>query len=406
MTMQYCDTITEDEIFAATQAWVRAHIADITPTQAWPKVAFDPERPLTIGILSRDFRLCSTLFLARPLLENLPSDWTVVFYSNVECPDAWTNFFHGYCEAWVDITDADDETVAQRILADGIDVLIDFNGHTLGGRPGVFARKPAPVQVTWLDYVGTTGVAAIDALIADPWHVPHAEQSRYVEAIHHVAHNLYRYAPPWDAPAVAAAPCMRNGFVTFGCFNSSYKLSQTTLALWAEVLHAVPSSRLLLNSPEYKYEDTRARFHNVFAAHGIAAERILFRPGSPDPVGMLQAYAEVDIALDPMPYSGGLTTIEGLYMGVPAITLPGSRFGSRHSSVHLRSVDLIDWIAADRAAYVRIAREKASAPAQIATLRAALRARVESSPLMDGAGFARDFCAILRTLWQNACTRQ
>jgi predicted O-linked N-acetylglucosamine transferase (SPINDLY family) len=347
MTMQYCDCVSEDEIFAETQSWVRSHIGHVEPSRVWPRVGFEADRPLRFAVLSRDFRLCSTLFLARPLIENLPAEWTIVFYSNVECPDPWTDFFRSCCEAWVDITAMDDDAVATRIMSDEIDVLLDLNGHTLGGRLGVFARKPAPVQLTWLDYVNTTGLTTFDAIIADAGHLPHSEQSRYAEPIVHLADDLYRYAPPWNAPPVADLPVARRGFVTFGCFNAAYKLSPSALSLWSEVLHAVPSSRLLLNAPEYRYADTRARICAVFAEHEIGPERLEFRLGAAEPIAMLAAYGEVDIALDPMPYSGGLTTIEGLYMGVPAITPPGTRFGSRHSSVHLRAIGLTDWIGAD-----------------------------------------------------------
>jgi predicted O-linked N-acetylglucosamine transferase (SPINDLY family) len=194
--------------------------------------------------------------------------------------------------------------------------------------------------------------------------------------------------------------------VTFGCFNAAYKLSPSALSLWSEVLHAVPSSRLLLNAPEYRYADTRARICAVFAEHEIGPERLEFHLGAAEPIAMLAAYGEVDIALDPMPYSGGLTTIEGLYMGVPAITLPGTRFGSRHSSVHLRAIGLTDWIAPDRGGYVQLARDHAADPAKLAALRSGLRSRVEQSPLVDGAGFAREFCQIVRDLWRRACQRQ
>jgi predicted O-linked N-acetylglucosamine transferase (SPINDLY family) len=405
MTMQYCDTVSEDDIFAETQAWVRRHVGDLVPTTAWPNIAFAPEKPLTFGALSRDFRQCSTLFLARPLFDNLPPEWTVVFYSNVEAPDTWTEFFRRSCESWVDVVGADDATVAQKIMADGVDVLLDLNGHTLGGRPGVFARKPAPVQIAWLDYVGTTGLSTMDAIIADAGHVPRTEQGRYVEPIVHVPDDLYRYAPPIDAPAVTPLPALQNGFVTFGCFNSAYKLSDMTLALWAEILRAMPTARLLLNASEYQYEDTRARFTQRFADLGVAAAQIVFQPGASDPLGMLRAYANVDLALDPMPYSGGLTTIEGLYMGVPVVTLPGSRFGSRHSAVHLRTVGLAAWIADDRAGYVRLALEHAADLQALAVLRAELRPRVMRSTLLDGPGFARDFCGAIRALWRSACRR-
>lgn len=405
MAMQYCDSVTEAEIFAEAKNWASAHASRIAPRATWPRVAFDPGRSLAIGIVSGDFRLSSTPFLALPLFEHWPADWSVTLYSSGETSDEWTERFRRTCVNFVAIAGCDDKEAAARILRDRIDVLIDLNGHTWSGRLGIFARKPAPVQVAWLDYVGTTGLATMDAIIADAGHLPLADQCWYVEPIHHVRDNLYRYKPPDGAPAVGPLPAAHNGFVTFGCFNAPWKLSETTLSLWAGILSALPSSRLVLSASPYRFAGTRQRFRRLFAKHGLDSKRVDIRPGASQPIDMLRAYGAIDIALDPFPYSGGLTTIESLYMGVPVVTAPGRRFGSRHSSVHLRTVGLDDWIAPDILRYAGLALRKAADLNALAAVRGRLRARMEGSALMDGAALAADFSKIVRGLWIDACRK-
>jgi predicted O-linked N-acetylglucosamine transferase (SPINDLY family) len=406
MAMQYCETASEAEIRAETGRWARGYDQDVMPRAAWPDLAFEPERRLSVGIVSGDFRQCSTPLLALPLFDHWPTDWDVTLYANNDQADGWTARFRRTADRWIDIVAFDDDQVAARIAADRIDVLIDLNGHTLGGRLGVFRRKPAPVQVAWLDYTGSTGLATFDAIIGDAGHLPLSDQPLYAEPIHHVVDNLYRYLPPDDAPPIGPLPALANGFVTFGCFNAPYKLSASTLTRWAAILEALPTARLVLNSRNYQYSDTARRFHRLLAERGVASDRVECRPGAQSPQGMMAAYRDIDVALDPFPYSGGLTTIEALYMGVPVVTMPGGRFCSRHSAVHLRTVGLGDWIADDHAAYIDCAVRKALAPDALAALRSGLRARVEGSALLDGPGLAGDFGRLIRVLWRSACARR
>lgn len=400
MTMQYCDTATVAEIAAEAARWAARWAPAPLPVE---RPAQGAERPLHVGIVSGDFRLCSTPFLALPLLRHRPADWTLALYSTVRRPDAWTGVFQALADRWVDIALIDDEAAAARVRTDEVDVLIDLNGHTVGGRPGLFALKPAPVQVAWLDYVGTTGLSTFDALVGDDGHLPPADQRWYSEPIRRVRHDLYRYEPPPGAPEPAPLPAAGRGFVTFGCFNAAYKLTGPTLDLWARVLGAVPSARLLLNSREFRHRETCERLLGLFAERGVSAGRVELRAGAADPNAMLAAYAGVDVGLDPMPYSGGLTTLEALYMGVPVVTAPGDRFGSRHSAVHLRAVGLDDWIAATPDAYVARATRAAADLDGLGALRRGLRARLCASPLMDGAAFAADFGVLIRQAWRDAC---
>ncbi len=405
MAMQYCDSVSQTAIHEETLRWAAAHTAGLVPRSNWPKLDFDPHRTLAVGIVSADFRQSSTALLAMPLFEQWPADWTVTLYSNTERVDDWTMRFRRTSTRWVDIVGLDDEAAAARITDDAVDVLIDLNGHTLGGRLGMFARKPAPVQLAWLDYVGTTGLVTFDGIVADAGHLPDADQRWYVEPIRRVRHNLYRFSPPPGAPDVAPLPAGRAGMVTFGCFNSPYKLSDTILSVWADILRAAPSARLVLNAPAYRLADTTARFRALFARHGIDPGRVEMRPGAAGPADMLSAYADIDIGLDSFPYSGGLTTIEALYMGVPVVTMPGERFGARHASVHLRTVGLGDWIARDAQDYVEIAVRGAADLQGLAAVRSGLRAKVEGSALMDANALAEDFSRLVRALWQAACLR-
>jgi protein O-GlcNAc transferase len=283
-------------------------------------------------------------------------------------------------------------------------VLFDLNGHTLGGRPGVFHRKPAPIQIAWLDFVGTTGLHTYDAIIGDAHHLPLTDQRLYAEPIRHVRDNLYRYHPPEDAPEVAPLPLLRAGKVTFGCFNSAYKLSPSVLDLWSDILAEIPTAKLLLNSREYACPDTCDRFRDAFLSRRVDGARIELRAGAQAPHELMAAYADVDIALDPFPYSGGLTTIEALFMGVPVVSMPGDRFGSRHSMAHLRTLGMDDWVAKDADAYVALAVDKARRRDQLAALRGTLRNRLLKSSLCDGGGMARDFNDIIGRAWTTICS--
>jgi len=402
VSMQYCDTIDAADIFAESLHWARAYGSGITCRTSWPLLDTDPKRVLHVGFVSGDFRQCSTPLLALPLFEHWPADWTVSLYSNGTQSDAWTARFRQTAAHWIDISALDDEQAAARIFDDRIDVLVDLNGHTQGGRLGIFRRKPAPVQVAWLNLAGSTGLATFDAIIGDTWHLPLSDQPLYVEPIRHVAHNRYRYLPFKEAPDVADVPLHRNGFVTFGSFNSAYKISGSVLSRWVEILKSLPTAKLVLNTREFGCPDTVERFACAFELQGIDRSRIDFRPGSPNALGMLAAYSDVDIALDSFPYSGGLTTLEALHMGVPVITMPGKGLASRHSYAHLATLGLQDWIVPDAESYVRLAVEKAGALGDLVALRSSLRARLAASVLLDGPSLARSFSAVVRDLWVRA----
>ncbi|MCS6851582.1 MAG: tetratricopeptide repeat protein [Gemmataceae bacterium] len=363
----------------------------------------DPERPLNVGFLSGDFARHPVGYFLVQLLEHVDRHQVhTVCYSDRVVGDDLTERLMRAAGAWRQIRGWSHEAVADLIRADGIDLLFDLAGHTAHNRLLVCALKPAPVQLTWIGYVGTTGLKAIDYLLADRFHVPVGAERVYAEEVIRLPHGYVCYDRPTDAPPVGPLPAREAGHVTFGSFNYAAKLSPAVVALWGDILRRVAGARLLLKYNGLDDPAARRRFGTLFGAAGIDPARVelLGWSGRPD---LLATYQRVDVALDPFPYSGGLTTCEALWMGVPVITCPGDTFASRHAFSHLSNVGLTETIAHDPADYVHRAVELARDWARLADLRAGLRQRVADSPLCDGAAFARDWLAAIRGIWRRWC---
>jgi predicted O-linked N-acetylglucosamine transferase (SPINDLY family) len=265
----------------------------------------------------------------------------------------------------------------------------------------VLARKPAPVIATWLDYFDTTGLESVDQLIGDPVSTPPAATQRFTERVVRIAPCRLCYAPPAYAPEVATAPFAHNGFITFGSFNRLSKIVAPVVELWAATLRAIPDSRLLLKNAAFADPRTREALGAHFQRLGIARERLELRAHSPH-AQMLDEYADVDIALDPFPYNGGLTTCEALWMGVPVLAVLGDSMISRQSAALLHAAGLSSWVAADADDFVRRALSFASEPAALAALRAGMRAHLQRGALLDAARFTRGFEAALEAMWDEA----
>jgi protein O-GlcNAc transferase len=384
---------------AMHEAWAAKFAEPHFP--AAPPVARDPGKRLRVGYVSGDFRTHSVAPFVRPLFRHHDRrDFEIFAYANVETPDAETAMLRGLADHWRSIFDGDDDAAAATVRADGIDILIDLSAHTSGNRLGVFARKPAAVQASWLGYCGTSGLRAIDWFLTDRHIVPEGHEAAFTEGVWRMP-VAYAFEPQDALPAVAAAPILEKGHATFGHFGRLARINDAVLGVWARVLAAVPGARLLLNTLALNDADLRARLAARFAARGGDTTRLDFASTHPQSVTW-DAYAAVDIALDPFPFNAGATTFEALWLGVPVLTLEAEPpFGRMGGSI-LRAGGLAEWIAADADSYVALAARAAADPQALAAIRAGLRARLRASPLLDGKGFVRSFEAALRGMWVQA----
>jgi protein O-GlcNAc transferase len=294
--------------------------------------------------------------------------------------------------------------VAQRIREDHIDILIDLAGHTGHNRLPLFAWKPAPVQVNWLGYFATTGVAAIDYLIADPWTLPETEEQNFTETIWRLPETRLCFTPPNVSIDVAPLPALERGYVTFGNFNNLAKMNDEVVFLWARILNAIPNSRLTLKTQHFNDPSVQENVFTRFEVHGVKRVQLILEGYAPRS-DYLAAYNRVDIALDPFPYTGGTTTVEALWMGVPVLTLAGKQFLARQGVGLLMNAGLSDWVASDTEEYLEQAVAQANNLQHLASLRAGLRQQLLSSPVCDAQRFAQHFETALRSMWERWCQR-
>lgn len=364
----------------------------------------DPEKRLRVGMVSADFRHHPVgYFLDRVLAAADPDAVHYVCYSEVLCEDKLTERLRSNASGWRSTVGLSDRDLAELIRADGIDIITDLAGHTADNRLGCFAFRPAPVQVHWAGYCHS--VPIMDYSIWDPIQVPEGEECRFVERIIRLPDLRWCYRAPAYAPAVSDPPMLRRGYVTFGSFNNLSKVNAEVIDLWALVLKAVPGSRLFLNWWTLKDPNECARLAAAFCERGLDPRRLELTPGAGTHAGTLAEYSEVDIALDPFPFSGCLTTCEALWMGLPVVTLPRSRPVSRQSQAFLTAIGRKQWIAKDADDYVRIAASLGSDPRHLAALRRGQRARMAASPICNGPRFARNLETVYRTIWREWCSR-
>lgn len=401
MNLQYDPNVTPEEILEESRAWERAHLGGC-PLLPAPDVERDPERPLRIGYISGDLRRHPVgYFLDGVLASHDPKAFQVFCYANLTYGDDLTDRLRGNAGQWREIFGKSDEAVAEMIREDRIDIMVDLAGHTARNRLTVFGRRPAPIQATWAGYVGTTGLSTMDYLISDRVETPPGTEHWYSERIVRLPDCYVCYTPPEYAPPVAQLPALRNGYITFGCFNNLAKINQHVIVLWSRILQEMPDARLLLVTKALGDPEVRERCREEFAQHGVD-DRVSFCGMLPH-AELLARYGEVDVALDPFPYSGGLTTLEGLWMGVPAITLGGDRFASRHTLSHLTAVGLTEFITADEDSYVAKACALSHDLPSLEALRAGLREKMAASPLCDCRRFTRNLEDAYRTMWRRWC---
>lgn len=370
------------------------------PARQRPASGRDPDRRLRVGYISPDFRYHSVAYFMQKLLAGHHRDRVqVVCYSSSLVSDGMTERLRAHADEWVDIGLTNDRDAVQRIRNDRIDILIDLAGHTTGNRLAVLARRPAPIQMTYLGYPGTTGLSTVDYRITDAVADPEGADPWYTEKLIRLPRVFLAYAPPEDSPPVEAPPATAGKPVTFGSFNAIHKLSDTALDLWAAVLRNVPGSRLLLKAAAFGDPGVVARYTSLFSERGIAPERLLLLGFEQETRHHLATYHQVDIALDTFPYHGTTTSCEALYMGVPVVTLAGQVHASRVGASLLGSVGLSELVATDEQGFVATASRLAADPDRLVTLRAGMRQRLLDSPLMDGDGLAHAMEDSFRRVW-------
>jgi protein O-GlcNAc transferase len=402
MTLQYHPSPTLHELHEESTKWHRRFAAGV-PKLTGHRNRRDPDRPLRIGYVSADFRRHPVGYHLMPVLYHRNAERYEVFcYFNNAHPDIYTNRLRGYADGWRDIAGMSDESVQDMILADGIDILVDLSGHTGGNRLLLFARKPAPVQVTWLGYFFSTGLTEIDYILMDDCAVLPGEERWFSEKVVRLPESRFCYEPVPYAPDVAPLPADRNGWVTFGSFNNLAKVTPQVVRLWSRVLASVPDSRLLLKSAAFEGAASLEYFQQQFAAEGTDPEQLILR-GQSDHIDMLAEYGDIDIALDPFPFNGGVTSCEALWMGVPVLTLTGIRPIARQTTGFLRTIGLTDFIARTEDEYCALASRWAGELHELAAIRYGLRSKMINSLLCDGRSFTANLESAYRRMWRTWC---
>jgi len=362
-----------------------------------------PERRLRVGFVSPAFsRGPVGSFLLRALEHLDRAACAVCCYADGTRDDAWTARFQAASALWVRAAGLSDEQLAARIRDDQIDILFDLTGHAPRNRLLVFARRPAPLQITWIDAVGSSGLGAMDYLLADERLIPPQLAPHYTERILRMPHGYVCYEPAAEAPAVGPLAALQTGRVTFGSFNQPAKIHAQVVRVWSAILRRVPGSRLVMQYRGLNGARAQRHYRQLFAAEQIDIQRVALQPHAPLEQS-LAAYQHIDVALDPFPHCGGLTTCDALWMGVPVVTCPGETFASRQSLSHLTAIGLTETIARDLDQYVEIAVRLATDLRHLAAPRAGLREQMARSPLCDGARFAADLGGLLRDVWRRWC---
>lgn len=399
----YSSAFSHQQLFSLHRQWAERHAARYYPASRRRPVNPDPDRPLAVGFLSPSFNGQIVGHFLRGVLPELPRHGLrLLGYSATREVDAMTAELRDSFDSWREVAELDDDALARTIEADAVDILVDLAGHAPGHRLLVFARRPAPVQITWLDYFDTTGLATMDYLVTDPRTTPPSSPQLFSERLLYLPETRLCWAPPEFAPPVAPAPCAARGHVTFGSFNRADKLNPEILACWAEILSRVPRSRLVMKGRAFGMAEVRRHFAEQFARLGVSSERIDWL-GPSTHAALLADYAAVDIALDTTPYNGGATTCDALWMGVPVVALRGERMIARQSAAMLDCLGQGSLAADSMPMYADMAVALAKDQARLATMRGQLRPMMAASALCDGPRFARDLAAALRSAWRECC---
>jgi len=405
-------TTSASDIFAEARRWNARHARPLTARALPHRNDRSPERRLRIGYVSPDFKSHVLSLFTIPLLQNRDHlQFEIFCYSSVDQPSSETARIRRCADVWREVGALDDAALSEVIRGDQIDILVDITMHMLGHRLLAFARRPAPIQMCWLAYPGTTGLDSVDYRLSDSHLDPKgADTQVYSEETIRLPDSFWCYDPLTDVPEVSPLPASKRSAViasatlaerriTFGCLNHFRKVNDEVLRLWARVLSAVPESRLLLLAPE---GSARNRVRSFFEEAGVKQDRIRF-VGRSARLEYLNRYREIDLCLDTFPYSGHTTSLDALWMGVPTVTLAGATVVGRAGVCQAMNLGLPELVATTHEGYVRAASSLANDLEHLSGLRQTLRARLLQSPLMDGARFARNLESVYRDVWRRFC---
>ncbi len=402
-----CDMADSQAVYEEHLKWDEAHAACLIPSSQDGKSDYDPEKKLRIGYVSPDFKEHSVAYFIEPILAAYDhSCFEVYCFSDVDRPDAVTERLKGHVDQWLDISACSDDAVADMIRQERIDILVDLAGHTSRHRLLIFARKPAPIQMTYLGYPATTGMKAMDYRLSDRLADPVGSDDLYSEQLLRLPESFLCYAPPAAAPDVSPSPCLVNEFVSFGSFNHLSKVTNAVISAWSQILLRLPGSRMVLKHISLQDPSNQDRYLSLFESCGVARDRITLLSWSDSVRDHLACYAAVDIALDTFPYNGTTTTCEALWMGVPVITVAGQEHVSRVGVSLLKNAGLENLVAVDVDIYIERAVELAAGNKQLAALRASLRSRIRNSGLCDQQAMALALGQAYRNIWLHYCAGQ
>lgn len=397
----YSESLTPADLFLLHRE-VGRRIQETVPVNAsFAARSNVPDGRIRLGFVSGDLRTHPVGYFLESALGCLDRDvFEVRFYATSEHEDDLSRRLRGHGDHWQRIARLDDGRAAQIINDDRIDILVDLSGHTANNRLGVFARKPAPLQVAWLGYFATTGLATMDYILVDPYLCTEADQQYFTERLFFLPDTRLCFTAPSSAVEVGELPALKTSVLTLACFNNLAKINSAVIELWAEVMSALPEARLILKAKALGDSSVRSRLLSRLGELGVSADRLLLE-GWSSRGDYFEAYRQVDIALDPFPFTGGTTSVESLWMGVPFVTLNGDRLLSRQGVSMLKNLGMDDWIASSREDYVRLVTKHCRDIEGLAVLRQTLRHRLLSSPLCDARRFAKNLTSALQTIFRS-----
>jgi len=401
LCLNYSD-IDPGTLFEEHKKWDESVRQKIVPLNYSDRRIEPDKTPLRVGYVSAYFKTHSIAYYLETILEHHDrSQFEIFCYADIPNPDPVTVRIKKLPVTWRPIHEKTDGLVADLIIKDKIDILVDLAGHAGNKRLPLFLNKLAPVQITYIGYPNTTGLSTMDYRLTDGLADPGSQDRYYTEKLYRLPGCFLCYKPPITTPPVAEPPAIKNGYITFGSFNNLPKISSGTIHAWTHILKAVPHSKLMIKTKPFNDNDTIKRYENFFINKGIERSRLLFKGYSSSLDKHLQSYNEIDIGLDTFPYNGTTTTCEALWMGVPVVTLAGEKHAGRVGVSLLMCIGLSGMVAENSERYIALASFMASDVQQLSKLRKSLRSAIAQSPLCDGKTFTRKLEDAYGDMWHR-----